>query len=243
MDLRAALEAEGQEPLGRWHREATQAKTWKTVHESGVERTRELNQSRLKPWGSSKQTDIHMPRAVSFERKQKAPHYRVRASKPHKNRKLLATYFCLGIAMVAVFLLFSPARHAETLEFNSGDVRVVDADTLAAGAVRVRLKGIAAAERWHPTLEEAKGFVGRLLRESEYTVCDLTNERTYGRRVGRCYFVDGEGNAVDVQREVVAAGYARACMRYGGWRYLTEAFNAEDRNLPLPGYCIGFSPF
>ena len=45
-------------------------------------------------------------------------------------------------------------------------------------------------------------------------VCDLTRERTHGRRVGWCY-LDGQ----DVAEALVRAGLARDCPRYSGGRY------------------------
>lgn len=42
-NLRAVLEAEGQEPLGLWHRELRKPKTWKSLQEDGNRRSRELN--------------------------------------------------------------------------------------------------------------------------------------------------------------------------------------------------------
>ncbi|NOD88364.1 MULTISPECIES: thermonuclease family protein [unclassified Ruegeria] len=149
--------------------------------------------------------------------------------------------FLAIMALLIGSVLFSPARYAETVEFNSGNVRVVDADTLAIGSTLIRLKGIAAPERGHPTFANAKDYVGRLLRASERTVCDLTHERSFGRRVGRCYFVDESGNRIDVQREVVAEGFARPCMRFGGWRYYFVAWRNHHGPLPMPSYCLGFS--
>ena len=179
---------------------------------------------------------------------------------PFKGRKLgpaissrsgAGKYITLIVGLVAVLtvsLVFSPARYDTTVEVASENVRVIDADTIAVGSVTngstsVRLKGIAAPERGHSTFEQAREFVGGLLRSSEITRCDLTHETTYGRRVGRCYFVDADGLTVDIQRAVVANGYARPCLRYGGWRYLFVRKVSDQGPLPLPDYCIGLSPF
>ncbi|AXT27822.1 hypothetical protein D1823_15380 [Ruegeria sp. AD91A] len=45
--LRAVLKAEGQEPLGLWHRENQKNKTWKSLHESGNQRTQKLNRLKI----------------------------------------------------------------------------------------------------------------------------------------------------------------------------------------------------
>ena len=73
-----------------------------------------------------------------------------------------------------------------------GRARVTDGDTLRVGGVAVRLKGLAAPEAAHfgepgePGGIEAKAFMVELV-EGETVVCDLTQERTHGRRVGWCY--------------------------------------------------------
>ncbi len=47
-NLRAVLEAEGQEPLGLWHRESRKPKTWKSLQENGNRRSRELKRLGLR---------------------------------------------------------------------------------------------------------------------------------------------------------------------------------------------------
>ena len=116
----------------------------------------------------------------------------------------------------------------------TGRARVVDGDTLEVAGVAVRLKGLAAPER-----EEAGGAEAtermRGLVAGRTVVCELTNERTWGRRVGTCR-VGGR----DVAAELVAAGLARDCPRYGGGRYAGLETPAGQR-LPLPGYCVSRS--
>ena len=64
------------------------------------------------------------------------------------------------------------------------------------GGVAVRLKGLAAPEIAHfgdpgeTGGEAAKAFMVEMV-EGQTVVCDLTQERTHGRRVGWCY-VDGQ---------------------------------------------------
>ena len=45
-------------------------------------------------------------------------------------------------------------------------------------------------EPGEPGGEPAKDFMVELI-EGQTVVCDLTQERTYGRRVGYCYAADG----------------------------------------------------
>ena len=77
---------------------------------------------------------------------------------------------------------------------------------------------------------EAKAFMVELV-EGQTVVCDLTQERTHGRRVGWCY-LDGE----DVAEALVRAGLARDCPRFSGGQYAAVEQPAA-RGLPFPGYC------
>jgi micrococcal nuclease len=70
------------------------------------------------------------------------------------------------------------------------------------------------------------------LTEAQVVVCDLTQERTHGRRVGWCYR-DGR----DVAAELIGAGLARDCPRYSGGRY-ASAEQPAARDLPFPRYCV-----
>ena len=69
------------------------------------------------------------------------------------------------------------------------------------------------------------------LVEGETVVCDLTEERTHGRRVGWCY-LDGQ----DIAEALVRAGLARDCPRFSGGRYAAVE-TAAARELPFPSYC------
>ena len=99
-----------------------------------------------------------------------------------------------------------------------------------------RLKGVAAPEVAHfgdpgePGGSEARAFMVELI-EGETVICDLTQERTHGRRVGWCYR-DGR----DIAAELIGAGLARDCPRFSGSRYAgVEPPSATQ--LPFPGYC------
>jgi endonuclease YncB( thermonuclease family) len=77
-----------------------------------------------------------------------------------------------------------------------------------------RLKGVAApevallGEPGDLGGEAAKAFMVELVEE-QTVVCDLTQERTYGRRVGWCYR-DGR----DIAETRILAGLARDCPWY-----------------------------
>ena len=66
---------------------------------------------------------------------------------------------------------------------------------------------------------------------AQTVVCDLTQERTHGRRVGWCY-LDGQ----DIAEALVRAGLARDCPRFSGGRY-ADVEPAGARELPFPTYC------
>jgi endonuclease YncB( thermonuclease family) len=118
-----------------------------------------------------------------------------------------------------------------------GRARVTDGDTISVGGVAVRLKGIAAPEVAHfgdagePDGEAAKAFMVALI-EGQMVVCDLTQERAHGRRVGYCY-----RGGQDIAEALVRAGLARDCPRFSGGRYLA-AEQPEAASLPLLTYCI-----
>ena len=69
------------------------------------------------------------------------------------------------------------------------------------------------------------------LVEGETVVCDLTQERTHGRRVGWCYR-DGQ----DIAEALIRAGLARDCPRFSDGRYAAVELPAVA-NLPFPSYC------
>jgi len=125
---------------------------------------------------------------------------------------------------------------ARTISASSRQSRVIDADTIVVGSIRVRLNGISAAERGHPTYQEAKQFVAQLMRSAQKVECKLEGRMSFNREVGACWFITSGGLRIDPQAEVVKAGLARDCPRYSGGRY--RRFETRDsRALPLPGYC------
>jgi endonuclease YncB( thermonuclease family) len=138
------------------------------------------------------------------------------------------------IAIALLLALTVPATAGERLV---GRAHVTDGDTLRVGGVAVRLKGLAAPEVAHfgdpaePGGEAAKAFMVELV-EGQTVVCDLTNERTHGRRVGYCY-----RDSADIAEALVRAGLARDCPRFSGGRY-AAAEQASAATLSFPSYCV-----
>ena len=95
---------------------------------------------------------------------------------------------------------------------------MIDADTVVVAGIHVRLKGVAAPEVAHagkadePAGDAARAFKTALI-EGQTVVCDLTRERTHGRRVNYCYR-DGQ----DIAAELIKAGLARDCPRFSAGR-------------------------
>ena len=98
----------------------------------------------------------------------------------------------------------------------AGSPHVIDGDTIVVSGIHVRLKGVAAPEVTH---------------FGNTVICDLTQERTHGRRVGRCY-----RGGKDIAEALIAAGLARDCPRYSGGRYAAAEVPAS-LELPFLGYC------
>ena len=134
---------------------------------------------------------------------------------------------------ILLVLTALPAFAAERLV---GRAHVLDGDMVVVAGIHVRLKGVAAPEVAHtgeagePGGDAARAFMIALI-EKQTVVCDLTRERTHGRRVGYCYR-DGQ----DIAAELIKAGLARDCPRYSAGRY-AELETEAAASLPFPGYC------
>jgi endonuclease YncB( thermonuclease family) len=139
----------------------------------------------------------------------------------------------LIIALICLAGAISAGDAAERL---SGRTRVIDGDTIVVAGITVRLKGIAAPEVTHGGEAEELGGVeaAEFLHELAHdrtVVCELTGERTHGRRVGYCAIA-----GKDLGESVVRAGLARDCPRFSGGRYARNESPAA-KQLPLPSYC------
>jgi endonuclease YncB( thermonuclease family) len=141
---------------------------------------------------------------------------------------------CAVLALLLALSLAAPAAADERL---TGRARVTDGDTISVGGVAVRLKGVAAPEVAHfgdpgePGGEAAKTFMVEMV-DGQTVVCDLTQERTHGRRVDWCY-----RECQDIAEALIRAGLARDCPRFSGGRYAV-AEQPEAVALPFPSYCV-----
>ncbi len=129
------------------------------------------------------------------------------------------------------------------LGFGKKSSGVTDGDTIRIGDIVIRLFGIDAPE-WEQMCwngeeqyacgQEARAFVewyaGGLELRPLY--CDLTAERSYGRRIGICYVADDKGAMRDLGAWLVEEGKAVAYRRYSN-RYvaLEEKAKAEKKGL------------
>lgn len=132
--------------------------------------------------------------------------------------------------LVPLFALALISTSAHALDRLAGPARVIDGDTIAVSGIHIRLKGVAAPELREPGGPAARTFMVDLI-EGRMVVCDLTSERTHGRRVGWCYL-----RGRDIAEALIRAGLARDCPRFSGGRY-AAAEQPEAAALPFPSYC------
>ena len=152
-------------------------------------------------------------------------HDRSELPKAHRRPRNSISRLWILLALVAL-----PALAAERLV---GRAHVIDGDTVVVAGIHVRLKGVAAPEVAHagePGGDAARAFMTALIN-GQTVLCDLTRERTHGRRVGYCYR-DGQ----DIAAELIKAGLARDCPRFSAGRY-AELETVAAAELPFPSYC------
>ncbi len=136
-----------------------------------------------------------------------------------------------GLALAALL----PALPAAAEEIE-GAARIIDGDTLAIGAVHVRLSGIDAPES-HQRCGGATGTdwdcgkaaAARLttLTSGAAVRCDGDSRDRYDRLIATCRVGDD-----DLGREMVAEGLARAYVRYSD-AYVADEAAAQRRGLGL----------
>src|SRR4051812_16174562 len=114
----------------------------------------------------------------------------------------------VSLAACASIALALSAAAGERL---AGRAHVLDGDTIVVNGIHVRLKGVAAPEVAHYAEpgelggEAAKTFMVHLV-EGQVVACDLTQERTHGRRVGLCFRESRDKGA-----ELIKDGLAGDC--------------------------------
>jgi len=131
-------------------------------------------------------------------------------------RKVVSHLLKLFCAVIVITVVIG-VQNAEAI---SGKPRVVDGDSLKFGSVSVRLHGIDAPETNQTCLRAAVswpcGFEAtaalRGLIENHWVDCTRRDKDRYGRIVAVCTVGGAEG--IDLNREMVANGWAVAYRRY-----------------------------
>lgn len=133
--------------------------------------------------------------------------------------------------VLSALLLATPAHAREPGRTVAGEARVIDGDTLAIGATKVRLSGLHAPELSEPGGPEARAWMIRATAGQTVT-CVLDGTRTRDRWAGIC-----STSAGDLAAGLVAAGLGRDCPRYSRGRYAAME-RPGAASLPLPAYCM-----
>ena len=158
----------------------------------------------------------------------------------HWLTELVSSFLRCGLICVALWISASPyARSSETV---TGSARVIDGDTIDVAGRRVRIHGIDAPEgaqvcrdsvgqRWQAG-KEATDALRDLVRD-EVVICTQAdrNDR-YGRLIAEC-----SAGRVDLGRELVRAGWARAFTRYSERYSSDEASARRDGKGIWSGEC------
>jgi endonuclease YncB( thermonuclease family) len=137
----------------------------------------------------------------------------------------------LASALICYCLL---AAHPLAAQEVRAVAQIVDADTIYAGSVKIRLSGIDAPEMDQLCLDgrgqswscgiEAKNQLSTFSRNRLW-VCELTDVDRYGRSLGSCA-IEGE----DVSRWLVRNGWALAFRRYSSAYVRDEDYAREQRH-------------
>lgn len=144
----------------------------------------------------------------------------------------------LSLFSLAVMVLmgFSALAGAKEPQIITGKATVIDGDTLRIGAKRIRLYGIDAPEMAQecqlkslaiPCGKEARQRLIGLIEGAPIT-CQVTDRDDYGRLVAKCK----TGSGLDLNRAMVAAGYALAYRRYSS-DYIADEEAAKSAGLGL----------
>ena len=102
-------------------------------------------------------------------------------------------------------------------------------NTVDVAGVRVRLKGLDAAERGTERGDDATQIMKGIVGDSPLR-CVFTGEKTRRRELGFCFTADGR----DIQREIIEMGAALACPRYDTRFEQADALAAQARS----SYCV-----
>lgn len=116
-----------------------------------------------------------------------------------------------------------------------GRASVIDGDTIEIKGERIRLHGVDAPESWQKCQDgdgatyrcgrEAAAALDRFLTASRPARCNVVERDRYGRLVGVCFRADG----TEVNRWLVANGFAVDWARYSSGAYASEQIKARGR--------------
>lgn len=113
----------------------------------------------------------------------------------------------------------------------TGPATVQDGDTIYVNHQAIRLWGVDAEELSEPHGARAKFALRDIIGGASVT-CVFEGVRSFSRSVGRCYIGD-----IEINRSIVASGWALDCARYSGGAYkASEPPGARARLIQKP-YC------
>lgn len=136
----------------------------------------------------------------------------------------------LALAALAAVFLISPSLNRPSTAEIAGHASVIDGDTIEIGGRRIRFDGIDAPESQQICTDTSgKAYLcgGRAAAALDEMVrgrtvrCEEKGQDRYGRTLGRCY-----AGTLDLQRELVRAGWAFAFRRYST-RYIVDEDSAR----------------
>ncbi|KSV65028.1 hypothetical protein N182_35970 [Sinorhizobium sp. GL2] len=141
-----------------------------------------------------------------------------------------------AVAFAGALLCGSPAGAENSIV---GRASVIDGDTIEIQGERIRFHGVDAPESWQTCQDgdggdyrcgrEASLALDRFLGASRPTRCEPVERDRYKRFVALCFRADG----VEVNRWLVANGYAVDWPRYSKGAYASEQEGAQRRSTGL----------
>lgn len=132
--------------------------------------------------------------------------------------------------MLKILICLAVVMGTPALAAPNGTVRVIDADTIDVGGIRVRLFGIDAPEMGQPCSANGREWdCGQWARdavvasfEGAYARCNQLDTDQYGRAVAQCV-VDGQ----DMGQAIVYSGLAWAYRRY------SDTYDLDEKSAAL----------
>lgn len=150
---------------------------------------------------------------------------------------LLSSFLACGLAFQAQ--AFQPSQDSRVVH---GTARVIDGDTVAIGAQRIRFFGVDAPESTQVCDEgdrawrcgaAARDMLAERIGPSRQVTCQVMDTDPYGRWIAVCFNTRGE----DLNAWMVHEGLAVAYTRY------SDAYAQEEDSARARGYGIWGGPF